>query len=30
MKLRPIFVEVLPKFDDIKAGELWISTSIGP
>ena len=25
MKLRPIFVEVLPKFDDIKAGELWIS-----
>ena len=25
LKLRPIFVEVLPKFDDIKAGELWIS-----
>ena len=25
MKLRPIFVEVLPKFDDVKAGELWIS-----
>ena len=25
MKLRPIFVEVLPEFDTIKAGELWIS-----
>ena len=25
MKLRPIFVEVLPEFDDVKAGELWIS-----
>ena len=25
MKLRPIFVEVLPKFDQIKVGELWIS-----
>ena len=25
MKLRPIFVEVLPKLDDVKAGELWIS-----
>ena len=25
MKLRPIFVDVLPKFDAIKAGELWIS-----
>ena len=25
MKLRPIFVEVLPAFDVIKAGELWIS-----
>ena len=25
MKLRPIFVEVLPKFDAIKDGELWIS-----
>ena len=25
MKLRPIFVEVLPDFDTIKAGELWIS-----
>ena len=25
MKLRPIFVEVLPAFDAIKAGELWIS-----
>ena len=24
-KLRPIFVDVLPSFDDIKAGELWIS-----
>ena len=25
MKLRPIFVEVLPKFGDVKIGELWIS-----
>ena len=25
MKLRPIFVEVLPEFDVIKAGEVWIS-----
>ena len=25
MKLRPIFVEVLPEFDVIKDGELWIS-----
>ena len=25
MKLRPIFVEVLPKFDAINAGEIWIS-----
>ncbi|MYB40401.1 hypothetical protein F4X86_04015 [Candidatus Saccharibacteria bacterium] len=25
MKLRPIFVEVLPAFDEIQAGELWIS-----
>ena len=25
MKLRPIFVDVLPEFDAIKAGELWIS-----
>ena len=25
MKLRPIFVEVLPTFDAIKTGELWIS-----
>ena len=25
MKLRPIFVEVLPEFDEIKEGELWIS-----
>ena len=25
MKLRPIFVEVLPAFEAIKAGELWIS-----
>ena len=25
MTLRPIFVEVLPEFDAIKAGELWIS-----
>ena len=25
MKLRPIFVDVLPKFDEIKAAELWIS-----
>ena len=25
MKLRPIFVEVLPPFDTIKDGELWIS-----
>ena len=25
MKLRPIFVEVLPSFDEIQAGELWIS-----
>ena len=25
MKLRPIFVDVLPDFDAIKAGELWIS-----
>lgn len=25
MLLRPIFVEILPKFDAIKAGELWIS-----
>ena len=25
MKLRPIFVEVLPDFDEIQAGELWIS-----
>ena len=25
VKLRPIFVDVLPKFDTIKADELWIS-----
>ena len=25
VKLRPIFVEVLPEFDTIKDGELWIS-----
>ena len=25
MKLRPIFVEVLPELDAIKDGELWIS-----
>ena len=25
MKLRPIFVEVLPEFGAIKGGELWIS-----
>ena len=25
VKLRPIFVEVLPEFDAIKGGELWIS-----
>ena len=25
MKLRPIFVEVLPEFETIKDGELWIS-----
>lgn len=25
MRLRPIFVDVLPEFDLIKAGELWIS-----
>lgn len=25
MKLRPVFVEVLPKLEDIKAGEIWIS-----
>ena len=25
MKLRPIFVDVLPKFDTIKDGEIWIS-----
>ena len=25
VKLRPIFVEVLPEFDAIKDGELWIS-----
>ena len=25
MKLRPIFVEVLPEFNKIKDGELWIS-----
>ena len=25
MKLRPIFVEVLPESDTIKAGELWIT-----
>ena len=25
MKLRPNFVEVMPEFDAIKAGELWIS-----
>ena len=25
VKLRPIFVEVLPEFEAIKAGELWIS-----
>lgn len=25
MKLRPIFVEVLPKSEEIKFGELWIS-----
>ena len=24
-KLRPIFVEVLPELDEIKAGELWIT-----
>lgn len=25
VKLRPIFVEVMPKFDAIKDGQLWIS-----
>ena len=25
VKLRPIFVDVLPEFDTIKAGEIWIS-----
>jgi len=25
LKLRPIFVEVLPDFDTIKTGELWIT-----
>ena len=25
MKLRPIFVDVLPEFDAIRAGDLWIS-----
>ena len=25
MKLRPMFVEVLPGFDTIRAGEIWIS-----
>ena len=25
MKLRPIFIEVLPELDEIKAGELWIT-----
>ena len=25
VKLRPIFVEVMPPFDSIKGGELWIS-----
>ena len=25
MELRPIFVDVLPEFEAIKAGELWIS-----
>ena len=25
MRLRPFFVDVLPDFDAIKAGELWIS-----
>ena len=25
MKLRPIFVEILPPFDSIKDGEIWIS-----
>ena len=25
MKLRPLFVEVLPDFDTINAGEIWIS-----
>ncbi len=25
LKLRPVFVEVLPEFDTIKAGEIWIS-----
>lgn len=25
VKLRPIFVEVMPEFGEIKAGELWIS-----
>ena len=25
MKLRPIFVDVLPEFDAIKPGDLWIS-----
>ena len=25
MKLRPIFVEVMPSFDAIKEGEIWIS-----
>lgn len=25
MKLRPLFVEVLPNFADIKEGEMWIS-----
>ena len=25
LKLRPIFVDVLPEFDEIKDGEIWIS-----
>ena len=27
VRLRPIFVEVMPPFDSIKDGELWISHS---
>ena len=25
MELRPVFVEVLPEFDEIKPGQIWIS-----